>query len=89
MGSPEYIARTSRYIRNEIYARHGYIFKSEDLKRYFNRQKWYSPDPNFDFNMLNEIELRNVKYLKKFEEMGETKKSRDEIRKMLEEFDKN
>ena len=27
---------------NEIYARHGYIFKNEDLQNYFMGQVWYS-----------------------------------------------
>lgn len=30
-------------IRNEIYARRGYIFKRKDLANYFGRQAWYKP----------------------------------------------
>lgn len=30
--------------KNEIYARHGYIFKDEDLNNYFMGQLWYLPD---------------------------------------------
>lgn len=29
------------YVTNEIYARHGYIFKSPDLARYFESKSWY------------------------------------------------
>lgn len=29
--------------RNEIYARHGYIFTRADLAAYFNKQDWYIP----------------------------------------------
>jgi len=32
-----------RIIRNEIFARHGYIFKSQDLKDYFSSKDWYKP----------------------------------------------
>ncbi|WP_078775722.1 YARHG domain-containing protein [Fibrobacter intestinalis] len=28
-------------LRNSIFARHGYIFKSEDLKAYFSKFNWY------------------------------------------------
>lgn len=30
-----------KYAINEIYARHGYIFKSEDLKNYYKQFSWY------------------------------------------------
>ncbi|WP_415225378.1 YARHG domain-containing protein [Psychromonas sp.] len=29
-----------RLMRNEIFARHGFIFKSKDLKRYFSQRSW-------------------------------------------------
>ena len=30
-------------MRNEIYARHGWIFKRQDLQAYFTAQSWYKP----------------------------------------------
>ncbi len=30
--------------KNEIYARHGYIFKDADLNSYFLSQLWYLPE---------------------------------------------
>ncbi len=30
-------------MRNEIFARHGWVFKRRDLRDYFSRQPWYSP----------------------------------------------
>jgi hypothetical protein len=30
-------------IRNEIFARHGYIFQTSKYRDYFNDQSWYSP----------------------------------------------
>jgi len=29
--------------RNEIYARHGYVFKTDDMKNYFGKLPWYKP----------------------------------------------
>jgi hypothetical protein len=32
-----------KVMRNEIYARYGYKFKSKDMREYFLRQDWYTP----------------------------------------------
>ncbi|ULT56760.1 YARHG domain-containing protein [Neobacillus drentensis] len=52
-----------RLARNEIYARHGYVFKSEDLKSYFNQKSWYHEDPSFDESALSETEKYNAKFI--------------------------
>ena len=52
--------------KNEIYARHGYIFKNEDLYNYFMGCIWYSPtcdSTEFDDDILNEYEKVNLKIL--------------------------
>ena len=36
--------RQLKILRNEIYARHGYIFKTPDMKSYFAAESWYQPD---------------------------------------------
>lgn len=46
-------------IRNEIYAKHGYIFQTEPYKSYFNAKEWYTPDPYFDVSEFNAIETAN------------------------------
>ena len=51
-----------RLARNEIFARHGYIFDSEDLQQYFQQQEWYTPDPNYD-GSLSEVEKNNAEWL--------------------------
>ncbi len=56
-----------RIMRNEIYARYGYIFKSKDLREYFSDQPWYSPISRDVSNKLTEIEVRNVEFIKKHE----------------------
>ena len=51
---------------NEIYARNGYIFKTDKIAKYYNSQSWYTPDPNFSISRLNKYEQKNVALLKKY-----------------------
>lgn len=64
-------AEELRIARNEIYARHGRWFKSEDLNRYFRKKSWYEPsvEPDaFDSSVLNRNERDNLKIIKQLEE---------------------
>lgn len=60
-----------RYARNELYARHGYIFEDEELKNYFESKSWYTPSvEGEDFNdeeYFNEYEIANRNLIKKIE----------------------
>lgn len=60
-----------RYARNELYARHGYIFKDEELKNYFESKSWYTPSvAGDDFNdeeYFNKYEIANRNLIKKIE----------------------
>lgn len=52
--------------KNEIYARHGYIFTNEDLYNYFMGCIWYSPtcsSADFDDDVFNEYERANLDIL--------------------------
>lgn len=52
--------------KNEIYARHGYIFADKDLYNYFMGCIWYSPisdSANFDDSVFNEYERANLEIL--------------------------
>lgn len=52
--------------KNEIYARHGYIFKDEDLNNYFKGQLWYEPSvasENFNDHVFNSYEKVNLQLL--------------------------
>ena len=52
--------------KNEIYARHGYIFKNEALYNYFMGCVWYNPTckaEDFDDSVLNEYEKANLEIL--------------------------
>ena len=64
---------TLRLARNEILARHGRIFESEDLNSYFSSKGWYQPrytadefDPQMD-QILNAYEKANIEEIKKIE----------------------
>ncbi len=47
-----------RWIRNYLFAKHGYIFKSKDLQTFFEQCNWYIPNFNTksDPNILSEKE---------------------------------
>lgn len=52
--------------KNEIYARHGYIFTNEDLYNYFMGCIWYSPtcdSTDFDDSIFNQYERANLEIL--------------------------
>jgi len=56
-----------KIMRNEIFARHGYIFKTDAMKRYFSRQSWYRPDSHNVIDRLSPVELANVETIKAVE----------------------
>lgn len=57
-----------RILRNEIYARHGYIFKSADLTEFFSQFSWYKPTSKNVNSELNEYETANVTFIQSFEQ---------------------
>ena len=57
-----------RVLRNEIYARHGRIFKDKELQKYFSQQPWYKPNPDFKDEMLTEKEYKNLATIREAEE---------------------
>ena len=57
-----------RYAINEIYARHGYIFKDSGLLAYYKQFPWYDPSiPSSDFSqkIFNDTEYQNVLMMQK------------------------
>lgn len=58
------------YAKNEIYARHGRIFNSPELRNYFSSKSWYcgTIDPaNFSDGLLNNYEIANAGLLAEIE----------------------
>ncbi len=51
------------FVKNEIFARHGYIFKKAIYRDYFTNQQWYTPvtdDSEAVARMFNDTEKANV-----------------------------
>ncbi|CAK0740659.1 hypothetical protein CCP2SC5_1090008 [Azospirillaceae bacterium] len=55
-----------RLARNEIYARRGYIFRDQELQKYFDAKNWYRPVSR-DVK-LSPIEQYNVDLIKRYED---------------------
>ena len=55
-------------IRNEIFARHGYIFSSQEWAGFFNTASWYYPNESFSNDMLNSTEKQNVDTITAYEQ---------------------
>lgn len=53
-------------VRNYIYAKHGYIFKTDYYRRYFSQFRWYRPRYKNVDNMLNKYEKKNVMFLRQW-----------------------
>lgn len=56
--------------RNEIYARHGYIFQDPMISTYFNAQSWYQPKysgEEFDSSVFNDYEMYNIGFISNYE----------------------
>lgn len=56
-----------RLLRNEIYARHGRLFRAEWLQQYFFVQPWYAPDENFKDEELSGTDKLNVETIVRYE----------------------
>ena len=56
-----------RLLRNEVYARHGRMFRAEWLQQYFFFQPWYNPDENFKDEELSGNDKLNVETIVKYE----------------------
>lgn len=62
---------TVALMRNELYARHGYIFNKDEYKNYFGSKSWYVPmysDQNTVVSMFSDIERANLNTLMSYEE---------------------
>lgn len=58
------------YAKNEIYARRGRKFNSQELQNYFSSKSWYNgqtDEASFSTDIFNQYEANNVQLLKDFE----------------------
>jgi len=56
-----------RLLRNEIYARHGRIFKTTWIQQYFGNQPWYDPKEDFKDEELSGPDKTNVETIVAYE----------------------
>ncbi|WP_315574692.1 YARHG domain-containing protein [Oribacterium parvum] len=59
----------TQMIINEMYARHGYIFKDQALTDYFMQKSWYTPrtaDMEEIYPVMNDVEQANVTLLRTY-----------------------
>lgn len=62
--------RELNYARNEIYARRGYLFQSQELRDYFGGRGWYYgtiPGNQFSAAIFNQFESANIDLLMRYE----------------------
>jgi hypothetical protein len=59
--------RQLKIMRNEVFMRHGYIFKTDDMRKQFSNYPCYNPTYNDVTNMLSDIEKQNVEFIKQYE----------------------
>jgi hypothetical protein len=60
--------RDLRLLRNTIYARRGYPFKSPILDDYFEGMDWYQVDSDYTDKRLTSVDWKNIKLIKSVEE---------------------
>jgi hypothetical protein len=55
------------YMRNEIYARHGYSFKNKDMRYFFEEKDWYMPMGTDVRYNLTPVEIANIGLIYEYE----------------------
>lgn len=59
-------------MREEIYARHGKVFKDPWTQKYFASLDWYKPNPNYSDTSLSAVEKRNLVVIAGYEKKAVT-----------------
>ena len=77
-----------RIVRNEIFARKGYIFNSEDLQKHFSTFDWYEPKHANVDSLLTDLDKRNIQTILELEKEKKEKIERSAIRISEEELSK-
>ncbi len=55
------------FMRNEIFARHGYCFNRKHLRQQFELEDWYVPNTVDIKGFLTDIEKKNIALIKRYE----------------------
>lgn len=59
------------FMRNEIFARHGYCFNKKNLRQQFEMQDWYVPNTVDIKGFLTDVEKKNISLIKRYEKYAE------------------
>lgn len=66
----DFDTETLNLAKNEIYARHGFIFTTNSIAEYFNNCTWYKPSveaSQFQDSVFNQYEIANIRLLEDYE----------------------
>lgn len=59
------------FMRNEIFARHGYCFSKKHLRQQFENESWYVPNTVDIKGYLTDTEKKNIALIKRYEKYAE------------------
>lgn len=59
------------FMRNEIFARHGYCFNKKHLRQQFEMEDWYVPNTVDIRGFLTDIEKKNIEMIKRYEKYAD------------------
>ncbi len=59
------------FMRNEIFARHGFCFNKKHLRQQFELEDWYVPNTIDIRDLLTDIEKKNIALIKRYEKYAE------------------
>ena len=79
--------RELRLIRNEIYARHGYMFKDTVLQTYFEKQNWYRPLYDDVEEYITPLERANIKFILEKEKTNPEISDEEQFKTFLEIYE--
>jgi hypothetical protein len=59
------------FMRNEIFARHGFCFNKRNLRQLFEMEEWYIPNTVDIRGFLTDIEKKNIELIKRYEKYAD------------------
>lgn len=59
------------FMRNEIFARHGYCFNRYDMRQQFEMEDWYVPNTVDIKGFLTDVEKKNIALIKRYEKYAD------------------
>jgi YARHG domain len=60
-----------QFMRNEIFARHGFCFNKKELRQRFEMEDWYVPNTVDIRGFLTDVEKKNITLIKRYEKYAE------------------